>query len=172
MRVIAGRLRGRRLPSPDGYDIRPTGDRVREAMFNAVGSRIDLGDAVVVDLFAGTGALGIEAWSRGAASVIFVEQDRRAARRLTSLLDELKVTGAQVVIADARRWVLDTPRRADVVFADPPYVFDAWADLLAPIDAEMVVAESDRVVSAPGWTAVREASYGATVVTMLVPDSQ
>lgn len=172
MRVIAGRLKGRRLPSPEGDDIRPTSDRAREAMFNALGSRLELVDASVVDLFAGTGALGIEAWSRGASSVTFVEQDRQAVRRIGELLDEFGVTGSRVITADALRWVAATPPVVDVVFADPPYAFDEWEALLTPVDAQMVVAESDRPVRAPGWDVVREANYGLTVVTMLEPATQ
>jgi len=167
VRVIAGKLRGRRLRSPDGRDVRPTSDRVREAMFNALTSRVDLHGTAVVDLFAGTGALGIEAWSRGAATVTFVERDRRTAALLRANLDDLGVDGGTVVVGDAAAWVARAPAAVDVALADPPYAFDGWDDLLDPLDARLVVAESDRPIEVPGWEAVRQATYGSTVVTML-----
>lgn len=170
MRVIAGSLRGRRFAAPEGTVTRPTSDRVRESMFSAVGSRVDLVDAVVVDLFAGSGALGIEALSRGAAHATFVERDRGALRALRRNLDELGIADRSTVVAsDAVVWGRTHGGHADVLFADPPYGFDGWDELLADLDADLVVAESDDEVSSSGWAIVRGRRYGAAYVTMLAP---
>ena len=103
LRIIAGRHRGRRLRFPAGVDIRPTPDRVRETLFNWLQPRID--QARVLDLFAGSGALGLEALSRGAAHVTFVEQDRRAAAAIEALAREWQETAARVACADALAWL-------------------------------------------------------------------
>jgi 16S rRNA (guanine966-N2)-methyltransferase len=172
MRVVAGELRGRRIEGPPGRDTRPTTDKVREAVFNALGSLDLVRDAVVADLFAGSGALGIEALSRGAAEVIFVERDRGALRTLRDNLaslgldDRSKVVHGDVLVASRSI-------SADLVLADPPYDFDAWADLLRVIDAPFVVAEGDRSLESLdglaelGWVAVRAKRYGRTWVTFL-----
>jgi 16S rRNA (guanine966-N2)-methyltransferase len=121
LRIVGGRHRGRRLRFPAGVEIRPTPDRVRETLFNWLQPRI--ADARVLDLFAGSGALGIEALSRGAAHVTFVERDRRAAQAIDTLLKEWHEPAATVDIADALRWLAAPCAQApfDVVFLDPPY---------------------------------------------------
>lgn len=170
MRVVAGTARGRRLEAPDGRGVRPTGDRVREALFNRLGSWDVVVGAVVVDLFAGTGALGIEAWSRGAAAVTFVERDRRHVQVLRRNLGVVGFRHADVVVADATTW--RPAGRVDLVLADPPYAFDAWPILLADLTADLVVAESDRALEAPpGWELIRSDRYGQTVVTCLEPSA-
>ncbi|HWL41681.1 MAG TPA: 16S rRNA (guanine(966)-N(2))-methyltransferase RsmD [Ilumatobacter sp.] len=167
MRVVAGELRGRRIEGPPGNDTRPTTDKVREAVFNALGSLDLVRDAVVADLYAGSGALGIEALSRGAASCTFVERDRTALRTLRANLDHLGLgSRTSVMTGDAR--ALAPGIAADLVLADPPYGFDKWAELLAAVRADFVVAEAGREVAAPpGWTAVRAKRYGRTWVTFL-----
>jgi 16S rRNA (guanine966-N2)-methyltransferase len=172
MRVVAGELRGRRIEAPPGNDTRPTTDKVREATFNALGSLDLIRDAVVVDLYAGTGALGIEALSRGAASCTFVERDRTALRTLRANLDHLGLKERSAVMTgDAR--VLAPGLPADVVLADPPYGFDAWPELLAAVRADFVVAESAREIEPPpGWEAVRSKRYGRTWVTFLERTSE
>jgi 16S rRNA (guanine966-N2)-methyltransferase len=125
LRIIGGRHRGRKLRFPDGVEIRPTPDRVRETLFNWLQQRMD--GARVLDLFAGSGALGLEALSRGAAGTVFVEKDRRAAAALSAVMEEWRETSGTVVCADALAWLAQ--RRApsgddppfDVVFLDPPY---------------------------------------------------
>jgi 16S rRNA (guanine966-N2)-methyltransferase len=170
VRVVAGELRGRRIDAPPGRDTRPTTDKVREAVFNALGSLDLVRDAVVADLYAGSGALGIEALSRGAAEAVFVERDRAA---LHTLRHNLSVLGlddrSRVVQGDVMAML---PRLgADLVLADPPYGFTAWADLLAAVDAPFVVAESGApIVSADGpgprgWDVLRTKRYGRTWVT-------
>ncbi|MEO1060086.1 MAG: 16S rRNA (guanine(966)-N(2))-methyltransferase RsmD [Actinomycetota bacterium] len=171
MRVIAGQLRGRRLEAPPGRGTRPTSDRVRQSLFNSLESRLDLGGAVVVDLFAGTGALGIEAWSRGADHVTFVERDRSALDALRRNLATLGIDRdrTRVVAADAGRWRPGADESVDVVLADPPYAFDGWEQLLVGLRAGFVIAESDRPIAAAGWEPVRVRNHGSTTVTMLEP---
>jgi 16S rRNA (guanine966-N2)-methyltransferase len=168
MRVVAGALGGRRLETPPGASTRPTTDKVRQAVFNALDSAALLDGARYVDLFAGSGAMGIEALSRGAASCTFVERDRVAAAVIRSNVDTLGLaTVASVVLADAERWVLNMAE-ADVVVADPPYEFSRWTDLMAGLAAPVLVAESDAAIDPPsGWEVVRVRRYGRTAVTIL-----
>jgi 16S rRNA (guanine966-N2)-methyltransferase len=175
MRVVAGEFGGRRLVTPDGDSTRPTTDRVREAIFNSLGSAGVLEGALVADLFAGSGAIGIEALSRGAEHCVFVERDRWALRALDENLDALELRSrAKVLAADATSVAgrLD----ADIVFADPPYDFDGWDQLLGALRAGLVVAESGAEIEAPdGWVSTRTKRYGRTRVTFLEsvhPDDQ
>ncbi len=146
MRVVAGALRGRRITAPPGRETRPTSDRVREALFAILG---DLAGLRVLDLFAGSGALGIEALSRGAASAVFVERAPRVAEVVRGNLAALGLE-ARVVRADARAHLRDASARADaydLVFLDPPYRdAAAWGRELSPA-LEAVLAPGARVVS-------------------------
>ena len=174
VRVVAGSARGRRLDAPAGLDTRPTADRVREAMFNALASMGAIHDADVVDLFAGSGALGIEALSRGARRCAFVERSHAAVAVVRA---NLAATGLDargtVVVADALAWCRATIERFDLVLADPPYAFDDWDALLAIAPAGLIVAESDRAITAPpGWKTARERRYGTTVTTFLTRSNE
>ena len=120
MRIIAGTHRGQRIAAPKGRDTRPTSDRVRESAFNLIGP---VDDADVLDLFAGSGALGLEALSRGAASATFVESDRDACRTINANLDKLGFRGT-VLQQDALRAVASERRTYDLVLCDPPYGYD------------------------------------------------
>ena len=178
MRVVAGSARGRRLRTPEGVGTRPTSDRVREAVFNALFSRGGLDGATIVDLFAGSGALGIEALSRGAAHCWFVETDREASRVIVENLEVLGFADrATVLCRDVDAALEDLPEAVDVVFADPPYAFDGWVALLGAVgprlsEEGLVVAESDRSVPVPdGWEKLRERAYGGTVITFTVPSA-
>lgn len=171
MRVVAGTVRGRRLEVPKGNDTRPTSDRVREAMFNALGSLDVVHGATVLDLFAGSGALGIEALSRGAAHATFLEPDRAGRACIEA---NLAVTGlgAQAMVSSQRaEALLDAQPFAgeaafDLALLDPPYAFDAWHGLLDRLPAAMAVIESNREVVPPaGWEVVRSRRYGTTFVT-------
>jgi 16S rRNA (guanine966-N2)-methyltransferase len=124
MRIIAGTHRGARIAAPKGIATRPTGDRVREAAFNLIGP---VDGARVLDLFAGSGAMGLEALSRGAASVTFVESDRAACRTISENLEKLKLTGARVVCADAVWTLRQDARTYDLVLVDAPY--ESWEEL-------------------------------------------
>ncbi|MGB0111767.1 MAG: 16S rRNA (guanine(966)-N(2))-methyltransferase RsmD [Ilumatobacteraceae bacterium] len=171
MRVVAGELGGRRIVAPDGTATRPTTDRVREAIFNSLGSAGLLEGALVADLFAGSGAIGIEALSRGAERCVFVERDRAALRALDENLDSLDLRDrAKVISSDA---LSSAPTiDADIVFADPPYDFDSWETLLGRLDVPVVVAESGFEINAPsGWLVTRTKRYGRTRVTFLERDA-
>jgi 16S rRNA (guanine966-N2)-methyltransferase len=170
VRVVAGELRGRRIEAPPGAATRPTTDQVREAVFNALVSRDLIRDARVADLFAGTGALGIEALSRGADHCTFVERDRDVVRVLRSNIERLGLEARSRVIAGdalSQAPALD----ADIVLADPPYDFDAWPRLLAATRAPFLVAEAGRslesldAVAQSGWEATRSKRYGRTWIT-------
>jgi len=176
MRVIAGRLGGRRLKAPRGRVTRPTSDRVREALFAMLG---EIEDASVLDLFAGTGALGIEALSRGAGHAVFVESDARVAKILRANLTALGIDAqtAEVRRVDALA-ALQSARSEketyDLVFIDPPYSqAPDWgpelARTLAPVlgPAARIVVESDR--RAPlelGLEVERQRRYGDTLITI------
>jgi 16S rRNA (guanine966-N2)-methyltransferase len=116
MRVVAGELRGRRVVAPKGADVRPTADRVREALFSILG---DVAGAQVLDLYSGTGALAIEAVSRGAAGAVLVDTEPAAARRNVEAL--AVADRCAVVRADAKRYLDRETGRFDLIFCDPPY---------------------------------------------------
>jgi 16S rRNA (guanine966-N2)-methyltransferase len=144
LRIIAGRHRGRKVQFPAGVDIRPTPDRVRETLFNWLQPRLD--GARVLDLFAGSGALGLEALSRGAAQVTFVERDRRASAAIAQLLDEWRETSAAVVCAEAIGWLKAAEGQSfDIVFLDPPYGTGLLADAAAALAGAERLAPDARV---------------------------
>jgi 16S rRNA (guanine966-N2)-methyltransferase len=181
MRVVAGELRGRRIVAPAGTSTRPTTEIVREATFNALGSRDLVVGAHVADLYAGSGAIGIEALSRGAEHCTFVERDRDALRALRANLDALELTDrTRIVTGDVL--AVAAAIDAELVFADPPYDFAAWDRLLGALRASFVVAESGAELVAPadesddlpnglasgfpnGFQMTRSKRYGRTWVT-------
>jgi 16S rRNA (guanine966-N2)-methyltransferase len=121
VRIIAGEKRGTKIIAPKGHDTRPTADRVREAAFNLIGP---VEDADVLDLFAGSGAYGLEALSRGAASAVFAEDDPAACAAIRQNLEKLRLTGARLLCRDAITVLSEegrAGRRYDLVLADPPY---------------------------------------------------
>ncbi len=126
LRIIAGRWRGRRLRFPAASPIRPTPDRVRETLFNWLQGHIE--GSRCLDLFAGSGALGLEALSRGAAAVVFVESDAAAVRALRAVLAEWGGSGGSVVQLDAARFLGQAPQAFDLVFLDPPFAAGLLAD--------------------------------------------
>jgi 16S rRNA (guanine966-N2)-methyltransferase len=151
LRVIAGSVRGRRLVAPPGDDIRPTKGIVREAVFSALDSRGAIADAVVLDLYAGTGALGLEALSRGAEQAVLVERDRRALEAIEANVEHTGFADeARVVRSDVAAFLDGPPPPEapfDLVFADPPY--DVGAEAIAALVEHL---------GAPGWL-----SPGATL---------
>jgi 16S rRNA (guanine966-N2)-methyltransferase len=173
VRVVGGSARGRRLVAPPGERTRPTGDRARESIFNALWSRGVLDGARVVDLFAGSGALGIEALSRGAARATFVDRDPAARRAIAANLATCGFTDrAEVVGQPVERFLDRLDEQFDLAFCDPPYAFDGWHALLAARPAPFVVAEAGEPIDVPdGWTCVRESRYGAAWVGFLELDA-
>jgi 16S rRNA (guanine966-N2)-methyltransferase len=170
MRVISGSARGRKLIAPEGWATRPTPDRVREATFNALGSLGVVQDADVLDLFAGSGAMGIEALSRGAARATFVDHDLAARRAIEANLQACGLGGAaEVVATSAERFVagVGRSRRWDLALIDPPYDYDGWPELLLDLPAAVAVLEGPRPVEPPfGWEVVRAKRYGRTHVVI------
>jgi 16S rRNA (guanine966-N2)-methyltransferase len=171
VRIVAGTARGRRIEAPAGRDTRPTTDRVREAVFNALGSMDVVSGATVHYLFAGSGALGLEALSRGAAHGRVVESDRRTAEVCWRNLATLDfVDRSTVVVGDALNEL--AVESVDLALCDPPYAFDRWNDLLDVVRARVVVAESDRqIVPLPPWRLGRSKRYGSTFVTFITDPS-
>jgi len=133
LRIIGGAWRGRRLRFPPSPEIRPTPDRVRETLFNWLAVRVP--GARCLDLFAGSGALGLEALSRGAAHVTFVERDAAAGREISARLAEWGAHDARVEIADARAFLDRTPAAAfDIAFLDPPFASSLLEESLAALE--------------------------------------
>ncbi|MGH3713317.1 MAG: 16S rRNA (guanine(966)-N(2))-methyltransferase RsmD [Micromonosporaceae bacterium] len=176
-RIVAGTLGGRRVTMPPGRGTRPTSDRVREALFSSLATLVELDGCRFADLYAGSGAVGIEALSRGAAHVLFVEQDPRTARVLRSNLATLSLEAAVVTAPVARAVAAPADAPYDVVFADPPYelpdaelamvqdqlVAGGW---LAP-DSVVVLERGTRSGSptwVPGLTGLRSRRYGETTL--------
>jgi 16S rRNA (guanine966-N2)-methyltransferase len=183
VRVIAGTAKGRRLRTPPGGRTRPTTDRVKEALFSSL--MAELPGASVLDLYAGSGALGIEALSRGAARATFVERHQRTARVLDENLARAGVTDRATVVPADVLGALGTPPGApfDVVLLDPPYDLDdeelaavlgALQPHLAP--GAVVTVERDRRSAAPAWPAgmrpERERRYGDTLIHVGRVDDQ
>ena len=155
------------MAPPSRTAVRPTTDKVREAVFNALASLDVVVGARVADLYAGSGALGIEALSRGAAHCTFVERDRAAVAAIDENIATLGLRDRTTVrVGDA---IAAAPRiDADLAFADPPYEFDEWPRLLRAITAQLVVAEAAAIVDAPvDWEQGRTKRYGRTWVTFL-----
>jgi 16S rRNA (guanine966-N2)-methyltransferase len=155
--------------APEGSGTRPTPDRVREATFNALGSLGVVSEAAVLDLFAGSGAMGIEALSRGAARATFVDSDLRARRAIEANLGACGLSSAaEVVATPVERFLVGAQhRRWDLALIDPPYDYDGWPELLLDLPAEIAVLESNRAIEPPfGWEVVRAKRYGRTHVVI------
>ncbi len=174
MRVITGSARGRRLKEPSNYDIRPTTDKVKESMFNILQFRLE--NASVLDLFAGTGQLGIEALSRGAAQCVFVDRSSEAIRIVG---ENLRATGledrARVVRADSLEY-LETARGFDIILMDPPYaqeLLEKALNIIGRFDIlnknGIIICESDKTRVLPRLHeadfAAREYNYGRVKLT-------
>ncbi len=170
MRVVGGSSRGRRLAAPVADGVRPTSDRVRESIFNILANLVDLNGLQVADLFAGTGALGIEALSRGAGSVTFVENDAAAFASISANLASTGLEGRKAVLK--RRNVLDFVRSPDATFdlvlCDPPYSFELWDELMQELRARIAVFESGSQIEVNDrWMVLRSRRYGGTLVTVV-----
>ena len=172
MRVVAGEFRGRRINAPLGKKTRPTTDKAREATFNALGSLGVVVGARVVDAFAGSGALGIEALSRGAEHCTFIERDREALEVLGENLETLGLTDRSTVVRGDAMTNIGLVRNASLVLADPPYEFKQWRQFLGEVACDLVVAESDRdmnleLPAITGWEVTRVKRYGRAYVSFL-----
>jgi 16S rRNA (guanine(966)-N(2))-methyltransferase RsmD len=176
LRVIAGGSRGKRLFSPDGHSIRPTSDKVKGAVFNMIGARIE--DAVVVDLFSGSGGLGIEALSRGARRCYFCDNAARARALILKNVVHCGMTDrAELLFCDCKAALGLIREKADVVFLDPPYDCDCHESCLEAMAASaclsagaLAVLEHSATVffkdAVFGFTKIREKRYGSTGITV------
>ena len=155
MRIGSGRFRGRKLHAPKGQETRPTGARLKKSLFDVLSAELE--NARVLDLFAGAGALGLEALSRGAAEAMFVENGRRAAEAIQKNIDELGVAACAELrvlsVRSALSWLAEQDRSFDLVFADPPYrsqrsssKADELKKLLKVLGESSLVTEDGRVV--------------------------
>ncbi len=184
MRIIAGRFRGRPLTAPKSLAVRPTADRVREALFSILGERV-VGSRVL-DLFAGTGALGLEALSRGAAYAVFVDSNRTSLALLRSNLERCRVTPSEaeclgLPVASAVARLQAQGRCFDLIFMDPPYG-QGWIpktlallDPIAALDA-LLLAEHHNKEDVPEtlhpWCRVDQRRYGTVCVTFYARGSE
>jgi 16S rRNA (guanine966-N2)-methyltransferase len=170
LRIIGGEWRGRRIRFPRRPGIRPTPDRVRETLFNWLAPAV--GGSRCLDLFAGSGALGLEALSRGAAAVTFVESDRATVDALRQIVTTLAPDRGLVIHCEALRWLADPPQPFDIVFLDPPFGSGLVAQAAQALEAggwlrpgariylEMPATEGPPVLPA-GWTLHRSGKAGA-----------
>ncbi len=167
MRIVAGTAGGRNVVTLDGDDVRPTKDRVREAIFNSLNSYGEIEDRTFLDMFAGSGALGLEALSRGAVSCTFIDNDRRSISTIEINLDQLGFAGQAVVRQSDGMLVAGSMGPHDVALLDPPYGFDRWTELLSVVPAVVVVIESDRRIEpGPEWRILKEKQYSGTFVVI------
>jgi 16S rRNA (guanine966-N2)-methyltransferase len=177
MRVIGGRSRGRRLAAKLPRSVRPTSDRVRESIFDILGSLGGVEGLKVLDLFCGSGALGVEALSRGAASATFVDLDPDALDAVRQNLTAVGLADADATLVRAALpgWLRTgggnrksgTGRAYDLALCDPPYDFTEWPALLEFLDAGTVVMESSSPIELPDtWVVAKERRYGGTLITV------
>ena len=177
MRVIAGSARGRKLLEPQGREVRPTTDKVKEAIFNII--QFDVPDSSVLDLFAGTGQMGIEALSRGAKNAVFVD---RAASSIKIVKENVKTTGfadrAEIFCCDCRT-MIESGRKFDIIFLDPPYNDNILENILQKIIEIDILRENGIIVCESPWNKdmpeasapyrkFREYKYGKIKVTVYV----
>ena len=185
IRVVSGFLKGRKIPTLQGHGIRPTSLRAREALFSILGPVIP--GACVADLFAGSGSIGIEALSRGAAKAVFVEQSPDAGRILENTLAQLKLgTQSQVFIHDVALAIQNSLlvgwQPFDVLYVDPPYRYEHTHDLLTQLEHANLVTSTGQIIyehfskstppsSIGKWMHTRTAKYGDTALTFYLPQT-
>ena len=182
MRIISGTSKGRRLVTPRGQALRPTSDRVKESIFNILGGEVE--GKSVLDLFAGTGSLGIEALSRGAKKVLFVEKSRQAIRLIQKNLLQCSMDGqSEILPKDVNRAIGILDQRGEsfgLILMDPPYVKGLIQKTLLKMqrhkihrDDSILVIEHDRREPLPktieGWNLIRERAIGDTIISFLTP---
>ncbi len=184
MRIISGTSKGRRLATPKSQAIRPTSDRVKESIFNILGKEVE--GKVVLDLFAGTGNLGIEALSRGAKKALFVEKGRQALRLIQRNLFQVGMNGrSEILPKDAARAIGILKQRGesfDLILMDPPYEKGLIQETLTKLHSNRIyhgdsilVIEHDRREPIPttveGWTLIRQRRIGDTLISFLSPSN-
>ena len=173
VRIIGGRWRSRLVEFPSREGLRPTPDRVRETLFNWLGQ--DLDGMSCLDLFAGSGALGFEAASRGAVRVVMIERDPASVAALQENRVRLGADAVEIVRGEALAWIDATDRRFDVVFLDPPFRQNLLPAALARLSQRLaeggrVYAEADHAVEEPGWRVLKHARAGQVHYQLLQRD--
>lgn len=179
MRVITGSARGRRLISPEGYDVRPTTDKVKESIFNII--QFDLPGTAVLDLFAGSGQLGIEALSRGADEAVFVDNSKKSIEVIKNNIALCKFESvAQVIMADSLSFIKNTSMNFDIVLLDPPYhkelcnqVLEVISDKLNSGGIVICETQNDEKLPCDGLDGIyfdREYCYSAIKLTVYRKD--
>ena len=175
MRVITGKARGVSLKTPEGMLTRPTADRVKEALFSII--HFDIPGARVLDLFGGTGQLGIEALSQGASQAVFVDAQEEACRLIRENLSRTKLSGGTVVRSDYMDYLSRCRERFDIIFLDPPYAETYLENAIKKI-TEIDILQSNGIMVAerplgkelpwefPGYTRSRDYKYGKTLLTI------
>jgi len=175
LRVIAGSAKGIRLEAPEGLNTRPTTDKTREAIFGSL--QFEIRDAVCLDLFAGSGGMGIEALSRGAKRCVFVDIDRKAVAVIKKNLSAAKVGGAEVMQCGFAQAIPRLKDKFDFIFMDPPYAsgfYQQAVDLILEYDllAEdgQIIAEHDGSLLLEGVTELRTKHYGKSYVSRFIKE--
>lgn len=183
MRVIAGTARGIKLKAPKGFAVRPTADRVKEALFSILGSRVV--DALFIDLFAGSGAVGIEALSRGARFCIFVDNKKVNMQLIKENLAKTRLAeNTKLILADAQRATINLALEnitADLIYLDPPYKTADLSSLVQAIFAQGIIAGTGLLVVehasinqqwAQDFVNIRQKKYGDTCLTLIPSDQK
>jgi 16S rRNA (guanine966-N2)-methyltransferase len=170
IRIIGGAHRGRRISVPDRPGLRPTPDRVRETLFNWLGQRLE--GLACLDLFAGSGALGFEAASRGAARVVMVENDRQAFAAMKEFRDAVGISNAELHLGDAGEYLAKSEDRFDVVFLDPPFGQNLASAALEKLPPRLaagarVYVESDEPLANDAWRELKRARAGQVSYQLL-----
>ena len=180
MRIITGKARGLKLETPKNYDIRPTTDRVKESLFNIIGTRII--NAKILDLFAGTGNLGLESWSRGASEVIFVDKSKESLKIIEKNIEKAKAIDYVKIIKNDFSSAIDILSKKndkfDFVFSDPPYNKDILKKVMKKIAENEILntggyliiersKEEELTLIPDNFELVREVRYGATYICFL-----
>ncbi|MCL1975056.1 MAG: 16S rRNA (guanine(966)-N(2))-methyltransferase RsmD [Firmicutes bacterium] len=175
MRIIAGLAKGRRLIAPPGIHTRPTASRVREALFSVIMMRLP--GAKVLDAFAGSGALGLEALSRGAATSLFIENDKAALKALRHNVANCRLAGAEIFFGDAIRFLRQMPQSYEIIFLDPPYGGTIMTQAIMAVleggaleSGGLIIAETaakEEVYLPDGFSILKHSVYGDTALYYL-----
>lgn len=168
MRVISGSLKGRKFSIPSKFPVRPTTDFAREGLFNFLVNTFDLEDVKMLDLFTGTGSISVESWSRGCRDITAVDQHAGCIRYLNKLKAELKLEGLKVIRSEAKEFIKRNAEKYDLIFADPPFAFGGYEEVLTLImnanmltEEAMLILEHDKhtnLSAQPGF--ISEKKYG------------
>ena len=163
MRVISGSAKGRKLVVPSGDHVRPTKDRVKEAIFNSLHSYGLVENRSFLDLFSGTGSLGIEALSRGAKSVVFIDHHAEAIDCIILNVEKLNYGSTSKILKMDALSFLERDNYFDVALLDPPYKYEHWGTLLKRVNAHSIVIESsEQVTLESDWEIIKSQKYGQT----------